>query len=298
MSLTPLYLLSIFSLAQSAVITRWSELSIGQLGFWRLALAAIVLRLVFSLKAFWHLPKKPKALLYISLSGVSLYFHFYLYFYAAKNTSVAHTLLLFSLNPLFTGLLARWALKETFSLSVGWSFFFGLLSVGALVYPMLFVDAVSEINWGDVAALASGATYSTYIVWAKQAQQHEDSRQVISWSFLVAACGFLLQILWTQGPLLVNSANGFLSLALLVIFPTLLGHAVFLVLSKHLNINWMSVGKLAEPPIATLMAFLVLGQVPEMRVYVAFALLAIALYFLFREKIVSAAKTPPSSSSG
>ncbi|MCC6137822.1 MAG: EamA family transporter, partial [Bdellovibrionaceae bacterium] len=114
MGSTYLYLLSIFSLAQSAVITKWSALSIAQLGFWRLCVAAIVVRAIFSLKSFWYLPKKPKAILYIFLCGVSLYFHFYLYFFAAKNTSVAHTLVLFSLNPIFTGLISRWQLGEPF----------------------------------------------------------------------------------------------------------------------------------------------------------------------------------------
>lgn len=297
MSSTSLYLLSIFSLSQSAVITRWSDLSIGQLGFWRLILAVIALRLIFSLKTFWYLPKKPKAILYVSMSGISLYFHFYLYFYAAKNTSVAHTLLLFSLNPLFTGLISRWSLKETFPSSTAWSFFFGLLSVSALVYPMLFVDVKADINWGDLAALLSGLTYSTYIVWSKQAQQMEDSRQVISWGFFVAALGFLLQLLISGQTIAVTTQNGVISLGLLVVFPTLLGHAVFLMLARHMNINWMSVGKLAEPPIATLMAFVVLGQVPEVRVYVAFAFLAVALYFLFREKIIHQ-MPPPSSRNG
>lgn len=281
MSATSLYLLSIFSLAQSAVITRWSELTIGQLGFWRLCIAAIVLRLIFSLKTFWHLPQKPKVMLYIVLSGVGLYFHFYLYFYAAKNTSVANTLILFSLNPIFTGLISRWTLKESFPPSAVGSFVFGILSVVTLVYPMLAIDGT--MNWGDMAALASGLTYSLYIVAAKQAQTMEDSKQVISWSFAVAALAFLMQICIFSEPLAVHSQNGILSLALLIIFPTLLGHAIFLLLTKKLNINWMSVGKLAEPPLATAVAFVVLGQVPEWQVYVAFVFLGIAMMFLFKE---------------
>lgn len=281
MTSTALYLLSIFSLSQSAVITRWSELSISQLGFWRLCIAAVILRVIFSLKTFWHLPQKPKAILYIIISGVGLYLHFYFYFYAAKNTSVANTLLLFSLNPLFTGLISRLTLKEPFPRAAVGSFVFGIFSVAALVYPMLVMDR--SMNWGDVAALASGLTYSLYIVAAKQAQTFEDSRQVISWGFAVAAMGFCLQMLWMGESFAVRSENGFVSLALLILFPTLLGHAVFLFLTKKLNINWMSVGKLAEPPVATIVAFLALGQVPEWRVYISFAFLAIAMAFLFQE---------------
>jgi drug/metabolite transporter, DME family len=280
MSATSLYLLSIFSLAQSAVITRWSELSIGQLGFWRLCIAAVVLRLIFSIKTFWYLPRKPKVILYIVLSGLGLYLHFFCYFFAAKNTTVANTLILFSLNPLFTGLLSRWMIKEAFPPSVAGSFVFGLLSVMTLVYPIISID--KTMNWGDMAALFSGLTYSLYILAAKKAQTMEDSNQVISWSFMVAAIAFLLQMIVGAEPVGVASQNGVISLALLIIFPTLLGHAVFLFLTKKLNINWMSVGKLAEPPIATLVAFMVLGQVPQWYVYVAFMFLGLAMLFLFQ----------------
>lgn len=283
MSSTSLYLLSIFSLAQSAVITRWSDLSIAQLGFWRLIIAAVILRAVFSLKSFWHLPQKPQALLYIFACGFSLYIHFYLYFFAAKNTSVAHTLLLFSLNPLFTGLISRWFLKEPFPRTALWSFAFGVLSVVALVFPMLFV--ATPVNWGDVAALVSGVAYSLYIVSAKKAQQVEEQKQVISWSFFVAGIGFFAQMLFAKESFSVQTMNGYVSLGLLIVFPTLLGHAVFLALTKHLNINWMSVGKLAEPPLATVVAFLALGQVPELRVYVSFLFLVVAFLFLFAEKL-------------
>lgn len=283
MSATSLYLLSIFSLAQSAVITRWSELSIGQLGFWRLFIAAIVLRFIFSLKTFWHLPQKPKVILYIFLSGMGLYFHFFLYFFAAKNTSVANTLILFSLNPLFTGLISRWILKESFPPFLAASFVLGLLAVMTLVYPIVAIDR--SMNWGDIAALGSGLTYSLYILAAKQAQAMEDSQQVISWSFIVAALAFLVQMILNAESIAVDSQNGVISLALLIIFPTLLGHAVFLFLTKKLNINWMSVGKLAEPPIATLVAFVVLRQVPGWHVYVAFVFLGLAMLFLFQDSL-------------
>lgn len=279
-----LYFLSIFALAQSAVITKWSPLSIEQLGFWRLLIAAFIIKLIFSPKSFWRWPTKPQGLLYLLICGLSLYLHFYSYFYAAKNTSVANTLLLFSLNPLFTGLISKYVLKEVFSKNMIWSFVFGLAALIALVYPMLFLQD-SSLSLADASALFSGFAYSIYIVSAKLSHRYEDHSTVISWSFLIASGCFMAKLVTSHQEVWVSSSEGILSLGLLILFPTLLGHAVFLYLTKSLNINWMSVGKLAEPPMAALLAYIVLGQIPSLSFYAAFFFLMTSCLFLFKDRL-------------
>lgn len=275
-----LYLLCIFSLSQSAVITRWSDLSIQQLGFWRLLIAALIVRVVFCRRSFFQLPVNAKEVLYVFICGVALYLHFYSYFYAAKTTLVAHTLLLFSLNPLFTGLISRFVLHEVFPTRAVYSFAFGFLALVVMVAPTFF-DPSHQFGLGEVAALFSAGAYALYVVLGKKIQKDGMlPGQLISSAFLVASFSFFIQMVGADLPVLFSSQRSVVSLMLLVLFPTLLGHASFLYLARRLNINWMSVGKLAEPPLAALSAFVIFGQVPTFYTYVAFAMLAVSLYFL------------------
>ncbi len=65
-----------------------------------------------------------------------------------------------------------------------------------------------------------------------------------------------------------------------ILFPTLLGHALFTHLLKYLNINWMSCGKLMEPVFASLVASLVFSERLKSQTAVAFAFTALSVVIL------------------
>lgn len=280
-----LYFLSIFALSQASILTRWSQASIEVLGFWRLLIAVGLLRLLYMPREFFSLPRKLKVGLYVLVSGIFLYLHFWTFFYAAQNTSIANTAILFCLNPLTTSAVAWLFLKDKITVKIGLSFVFGLCSVVVLFLP--HVQGSDGNRFADLCALVSALFYSIYIVAGKKGQlENISGAQFTSLTFLVAALLFLVHVLFTAGPapLVELSGRAWVAIALLTLVPTLLGHALFLKLSRTLNINWMSTGKLFEPPLAALGAFVVFHQAPSITAVFSFLFLIPALVLLLLAK--------------
>jgi drug/metabolite transporter (DMT)-like permease len=281
-----LYFLSILALSQASILTRWSEASIEVLGFWRLLIAVVVLRALFLRRQFFTYPKKLKVGLYVLLAGTFLYAHFWTFFYAAQNTSIANTVLLFCLNPLTTSAVAWIFLKDRVSWKIALSFLFGMCSVVILFWPHL--TGGEGGTFADLCALISALFYSIYIVAAKKGQVagHVSGPQFSSLTFVVAAILFFIHVTVTMGaPALMElSSRAWIAVALLTLIPTLLGHALFLVLSRTLNINWMSTGKLLEPPLAALSAYFIFHQSPSTTALLSFLFLVPALILLLLGK--------------
>jgi len=253
------------------------------LGFWRLILASLLLRLFFLKGDFFKIPNNIKLYFNILVSGVFLYLHFWTFFYAAQNTSIASTVILFCLNPLSTSLLAWGLLKEKITSKTVLSYLFGLSSVVILFWPHFSGEGASH-GMADSCALISALFYSIYVVFGKKGQISGEisSTDFSSLTFLVAGILFLLHelIIGSPGGLIHLNSKAIIALILLTLIPTLLGHALFLKLTKVLNINWMSAGKLLEPPLASVSAFLLFQQTPSVTALGAFLLLIPALIFL------------------
>lgn len=275
-----LYFLSILALSQAAVITRWSESSIEVLGVWRLLASVLILRMLFIPRDFFKFPLKPQALHGI-VAGVFLYLHFWTYFYAAQNTSIANTVILFCLNPVTTSVFSWFVLRDRISAPVVVSYLFGLSSVVVLFLPQLS-SSLKTINLADLCALVSAVFYSIYIIAGKKGQETIPSAQLTSLTFFVAAACFLIHLVFVgrADSLMQISNRGWVAVILLTIVPTLLGHALFLRLTHVLNIHWMSAGKLLEPPFAAVSAYWLFAQTPSPSAVAAFLLLIPALVCL------------------
>ena len=71
-----------------------------------------------------------------------------------------------------------------------------------------------------------------------------------------------------------------ISIGGLVLFPTLLGHALFTYLLRYFDVNWLSTGKLAEPLLASLTAFLFFHETWTPTIAMAFACTGVSLLIL------------------
>ncbi len=111
-----IYFISIFCLSQSALWVKWTHAPIETLGFWRLGLAFVILFLYFRPKDF--LRKQPfhmRSLVFAILAGVFFFAHLWTYKYAALNTRIANSMIIFSTNPIYTALASVLFFREKIS---------------------------------------------------------------------------------------------------------------------------------------------------------------------------------------
>ncbi len=276
-----IYLLAIFSLAQSSVLIKFSGIPPVTLGFWRLTGACVILVLVRLINSppMDILRRIAASWRWVSYTGLFFFLHLWSYSYSAQTTSIANCMILFSLNPLFTALGARLFFKEQIEKSVVLSYLFAFVGLYFLLHDKM---ALNNESWmGETSALVSGLLYSIYALLSKRGRI-----QTNNWDFGIGVyfvCGvcFLIATLVMRTPLTGYGDNSWLALFGIIIIPTLLGHSLFTYLLNYLNINWMSCGKLLEPTIATAIAFFVFKEAIGIYTILAFTSTSMAVLLLF-----------------
>lgn len=278
-----LFALSLFSLSQAANLVRLTDMDPSVLGSYRLG-AAGLLAFLFALwkspKA-WYVNDEKKAWSPTLLSALFFWAHLWTYFFAAQNTEIAQGMILFSINPLFTALLAYWVFQEKLSPKLGIAYVFAVIGAA-----LLFQQKSSnfEASWlGNVSALFSGAFYAAYLVSGKKARRSV-SNVKFTWTLYAATSFFFVlsslgqDLNWTN-----YSETQWLALAGTVLIPTLMGHAIFTYLLAHLNVNWMSTGKLVEPALSAMVAWLLFQESISLETGLAFLLTSFGVLFLIQE---------------
>ncbi len=216
---------------------------------------------------------------WVILTGVFFYLHLWSYSYSAQTTSVAHCMILFALNPLFTAVGAKIAFNEPLEKNVAFSYVFALAGLYFLVRSRLNLGLDS---WhGEAAALTSGVLYSVYALFSKQSRKKMNNWNFGIGIYFVCALCFLATTMTMHTPMVGYSNEAWLALLGTIIIPTFLGHSLFSYLMNYLNINWMSCGKLLEPTISALAAFIVFKEVVNADTVLAFFFTSAAVLFLF-----------------
>ena len=130
---TLLYFLALLSLSTSANLAKLNHMPSQVLGFWRLGIAALLLAIwVFAIKRT-PLPRITKDFRWVLLSGFFFFLHLWTFKYAAKNTSISHTMIIFSSNPVWASLGAVAFFNERLSIRLVLSYVLALLGVFILV---------------------------------------------------------------------------------------------------------------------------------------------------------------------
>ena len=182
----------------------------------------------------------------------------------AINKAAIATALLFC-SPVFVVIGARWFFGER----IRWPGFIAIaldLSGVFLVAGAFNVGALIDNFAGLVYAVGSGFTFAIYTLWGKMGARAgiRSSTAALFYTFLFALCGLLAWGLVQEGQQLFIThldLNGWLLLTLLAFGPTLGGYAFFGLAIKHLEAGVISIFNTLEPPIAAVLAWLLLGRV-------------------------------------
>lgn len=284
-----LFWIAIFSLSQAANLVRWAGSPPSHIGFWRLLGAAAIMAAF----AFFehrrgqrlHLATWKRNLPWVFASGLFFFLHLWTYFYAAQNTTIANAMIIFSINPIYTALAAKFFFQDRLTKAHATAFLLAFTGIGLLMWE--------KLNWGEgfqgnLSALASGVFYTGYILTGKKARHDLTNSQLTSQIYFWTAILFFIAgtfegIAWTGYP-----TSTWIAILGTILIPTLLGHVLFTYLLKHLNVTWMSCGKLTEPVLSAGMAFLIFSEIPQALTWVAFTFTTSAVIVLMGPQLRSA----------
>lgn len=243
----------------AAVLVRWSDATAGMIAFYRLGFTMLLLSLfLLAGKRIRWRNLSFRIWLLSCVSGLVLAMHFFFWFLSLERTSIASSVVLVTLSPIFT--LAGSAL-----------FFRTRLTRMQIGGALLAVSGGMIIGWGDIAVgrqalvgdvLAFAAALLIAIYWLI-GQTVRKEVDLFSYTFL--AYGMSCGVLFVLNRSLHHSfypypPEEWLLFLLMAVFPMLLGHSVLNWSLKWVDASVVSVSLLGEAIGAALWGALFFGE--------------------------------------
>lgn len=277
-----LYFIALFGLSQSANLVKMAQAPIEVLGFWRLFFCALLFlpwALRFkSLRPLFQADRRHDLWMGL-ISGTFFFLHLWTFFYASKNTSIANCMIIFSINPLFTAAGAYLFFGEKFTPRLAMAYVLAFFGIYWLVSHSVHFD--QGLVKGDLMALLSALLVSVYLLSGKKLRHSLDNPSFSVFIYSVCAFWFGVTALLRGIEFTGYETNTWWAIAGLVVIPTLLGHSLFMYLIKYMNINLMTCGKLIEPVMSSMVAWILFKEHLKTSTWIAFIFTSASVLVLF-----------------
>ena len=215
-----------------------------------------------------------------AVAGVFLAVHFATWITSLELTTVAASVLLVSTTPIFVALAARGVLSEHLSRS-GWTGIALALAGSAGIAAGAGNGGAGEGSLlGNGLALAGGVTAAGYVLGGRLARRDLGALEYSLIAYAVAAVGLLGACIVARVPLWGYPAGTWWAIAAIVVGPQMLGHTVINLVLSDIDATTVSVAIMAEPVIATALAFVLFSEVPSLAVYPGGALILLGIYLV------------------
>ncbi len=234
------------------------------------ALVAGALALVREREALARQSNRDRA--WIAAAGVLFGLHFGAWIVAVQKTTVAAVSVLVTMSPLFLVVLGALFLRERPTRRT-------LLAVGAGVAGAVCIGLAQrgaatpapDPALGAVLALTAALLVAGYMLIGRSVRQRTTAMAFFGPLNVSAALTLAVVVLLAGAPLTLRAETWGWVVALGV-GPGLLGHGTLVVALRYLPASTVGVLSLAEPVLATLLALLLLSEVPALLALVGMAL--------------------------
>lgn len=261
-----LLVVMVVGVSSAAVLTKWLLESDGDprralsLALWRCAGGALVLAIAAIRSPRVHLDGRQARRL--ALSGVLLGLHFALFLGSLAFTSVASATTLATMAPVVVAVGAVVWLHEPPNRRMLTGMGIALVAAVALGITDLLAVQGWDAVLGDAMAFTSAVVIAGSLVIGRAERAAVPAVQYSAIVFTVAAATMAVVVAVTGSPWVPWRGTEWLAVAGMVIGPQLLGHFLIQTLLADLQPVVVSTAVLAEPIIASLLAWGFLGQVP------------------------------------
>jgi len=223
---------------------------------------------------------KAKDIPYLLVPAILLSFTIYTYTVGLKTTTIANTVFLQQMAPLYVLVISAFLLKEKASKKTVLSVLVGITGGFIIFYYDLSTMNVSSNFYGNVMSTLSGFGWALYTISIRALGKRYDGLTTTLWMFLFASA--------MMSPFFVGSEilTPF-SLLMLFLLGFLCTAGAFLLYSialKHLVATKASIIVLAEGVLAGILAYFILGETVTQGTIIGGALILLAIGIISRDK--------------
>lgn len=199
----------------------------------------------------------------IAAAGIFLGLHFGLWLSSLQYTTVASSVTLVTMSPIFVALGARRFLGE----DVARRTWIGMLItiVGAVTVGLAdgaAVDLGARALLGDLLAFSGAIAVAGYMLMGRAVRRDVSTSVYATGAYGVAAAVLLPMTFLLDQPLTGYEPKAWWAIAAIVIGPQLLGHTIFNALLSTIEPTTVAIVVLSEPVLSTLLAWLLLTELP------------------------------------
>ena len=200
--------------------------------------------------------------LLLFFSGLLLALHFALWITSLSFTGVTSSVVFVTTSPLFVALYVIFVFKER----VSKVFWLGLIVAGCGGLVLGGGNLVhGEGRWkGDLLAVAGAIAVAGYFLVGSRLRKRLSLVGYVFPVYSFAAVILSIAVVLAGIPFHGYSWKGYLYCFLLAFFCQLIGHSLFNWALKYLKATMVSIAALGEPVGASILALLILGEVPHL----------------------------------
>ncbi|MCT2534951.1 DMT family transporter [Aquibacillus koreensis] len=193
-----------------------------------------------------------------ALAGIFLAFHFIFWFESLNYTSVASSVVLVTLQPIFAFLGTFLIFKERFSFGAVTSMIIAI--TGSIIISYGDFKISGAALWGDLLALIGAVMITVYFLVGQSVRRR---LSLMTYTFIVYGTSSITLIVYNvllQHDFYGYSTSNWLIFLALAIIPTFFGHTLFNWALKWVSTSVISMSIVFEPVGASLLAYLILGE--------------------------------------
>lgn len=252
--------IGVLAVSGASILVRAAQAPAAAIAFWRLLLTALIL-LPFSLWLHGGRVALSRSDVGACLgSGAFLALHFVSWISSLQYTTVAASVVLVSMHPVFVLAAERFLLAEPVPPRRAAGAVLAL--VGTAVLASGEVSAEGQALLGDLLALLGAACMAGYLLIGRSVRRRLPVLVYATLVYGVAAALILLGLVVAGIPVTGYPWRTYAVFAGLALLPTIFGHTVFNWVLAYLPAGVVSVAALGEPVGAALLAWLLLGERP------------------------------------
>lgn len=253
-----LLFISILSISFSSILIKSSDTPTSVAGMYRLFITVILMLPFVPWRRLRFLEMSRKDWCIVLLSGLFLGLHFLLWMESLVYTSVASSMVILSLQPLFVMIGSIFIFRERANLVTIACLITAL--IGSIIIAWGDIGVSKEALIGDGLSLLGTVFVSAYML-AGQKVSHKINANLYSVIvFFLGGSVMLIYSLLNHSSLIEYQSSDWIYFLLLALIPTILGQYLINLLLKTLGAATISVGIIGEPILAIMLAFLFLGE--------------------------------------
>ncbi|MXO77388.1 EamA family transporter [Paenibacillus sp. OT2-17] len=254
-----LLLISILSVSISSIMIKSSDTPTSVAGMYRLYMSVLIMLPFVPWKMFRSLEMNKKDWSTVFIAGLFLGLHFLFWMESLVYTSVASSMVILSLQPLFVMMGSYFMFRERANILTILCLIAAL--VGSIIIAWGDIGISREALIGDGLSLLGTILVSAYML-AGQKVSHKINANLYSVIvFFIGGSVMLVYNMLNHYSLIEYDSSDWMYFFLLAVIPTIFGQYIFNLLLKSMGATTVSVGIIGEPVLAIILAYLFLGEI-------------------------------------